>query len=130
MGVILYIFAIWLVSTAVLAYPSPNSAENEETTDLIDVIHGNVNDNDNDNDKDNDNDNDNYQDFPVDTLEDFEESIPVGDFLSPANQNLDSNDEVLEYDLSRNKRHGGYGGYVVYPSYPIYYGGKILLFKK
>lgn len=120
MAVILHIFAIWLVSTAVLAYPSPNTAENEETTELIDAIHDNVNNN----------DNDNYQDFPVDTFEDFEDSIPVGDFLSPANQNLDSNDEVLDDNLYRNKRHGGYGGYIVYPSYPNYYGGKISIFKK
>ena len=100
------------MSTTVMAYPNTNLAENEQTTDMIDVVHGN------------DNDNDNYQNYPADTFEDFEDSIPVGDFLSPANQNLDPNDEVVDDDLYRNKRHGGYGGYVVYTSYPIYNGGK------
>lgn len=108
MAVILHIFAIWLVSTAVLAYPSPNSAENKETTYLIDVVHGN------------DNDNDNYQDYPVDTLGSFENNIPAGDFLSPASQNLDSNDDVGDDDLYRNKQYGGERGYLVDPSYPIY----------
>ena len=107
MAVIVKIFAILLVSTAVLAYPNPNTVD-ENTTELIDVVQGNDN---------NDDDFDSDQDFPVDSFESFEDNIPVGDFLSPANQNLDSNDEILEEDLNRNKRHGGYGIYVVYPSY-------------
>lgn len=104
----LHILAIWLVSTAVLAYPSPNSAENKETTNLIDVVHGN------------DNENDNYQDYPVDNFENFEDSIPDGDFLSPASQNLDLNVDVGDDDLYRNERYGGERGYVADPSYLIY----------
>ena len=84
MAVIVKIFAILLVSTAVLAYPNPNTAD-ENKTELKDVVQGN----------------DNNDDYASD------QEFLVGDILSPANQNRHPNDEILEEDLYRPKRQGG-----------------------